>query len=248
MNEGALSSRLGLVGRPALAEELMVLRDLELVRLTRSRVHFLHLSTARSLALVVAAKKEGLDVTFEVAPHHFTLDETSCQGFEPLFKVYPPLRGETDVRELRAALARDEVDAVATDHAPHAAQTKDLPFDEAPGGMLGLEHAAALTYEALGSEEADPVKFFVLLSRGPARVAQLRSRDARVGLSAQGSTLEVGDDANLVAFDTTTRWIGDHTALQSRSSNTPYDGRTLLGKVRTTIARGALVVDEGMLT
>ncbi len=247
MNEGAISSRLGLVGRPALAEELMVLRDIELVRLTGGAVHFLHLSTARSVAMVVAARREGLAVTCEVAPHHFTLDETACEGFDPLFKVHPPLRTADDVAALRAALRGGLIDAVATDHAPHAPELKDLPFDEAPAGMLGLEHAAALTYEALGAADADPQTFFDLLSRGPARVAQLRPNDERLRHSGHGGALRVGDDANLVVFDPQVRWNARRDALHGRSTNTPYDGRELFGKVRATLAKGHLVVDEGEL-
>jgi dihydroorotase len=247
MNEGALSSRLGLVGRPAIAEELMVQRDIELVRLTGGAVHFMHLSTARSISLVVAARDDGLAVSCEVAPHHFTLDESACATFDPLFKVHPPLRPRSDVDALRAALASGAVDAVATDHAPHAAQLKDLPFDEAPPGMLGLEHAASLTYEALGARDADPASFFRLLSRAPARIAQVRSSDLRARHGAHGASLEAGEDANLVVFDPHERWTVRADQLHSRSTNTPYEGRELLGRVRTTLVRGRLVVDGGTL-
>jgi len=247
MNEGALSGRLGLTGRPALAEELMVMRDIELVRLTGSALHFLHLSTARSLELVLAARAEGLPVTFEVAPHHFTLDESACANYDPVFKVHPPLRAANDVEALRAALARGVVDAVATDHAPHAPELKDLVFDEAPAGMLGLEHAASLTFEALG-DAADPATFFQVLSRGPARVAQLRRGDDRFRHSAHGGDVSVGEDANLTVFDPTCEWVVDRHELASRSMNTPYDARAMTGRVRATIARGRLVVDQGHLT
>ena len=246
MNEGPLSARLGLVGRPALAEELMVLRDIELLRLVGGKLHFLHLSTARSLAMVSAARADGLDVTAEVTPHHFTLSDEACADFDPQFKVHPPLRGADEVAALRGALGTGAIDAVATDHAPHTPELKDLPFDEAPAGMLGLEHAAALTFEALGLSP-DPVTFFSLLSRGPARVAQLRASDARVGLSAHGGNMAAGDDANVVIFDPTVQWRGDKNALASRATNTPYDGRALVGKVRTTIVKGRLVVHEGAL-
>ena len=248
MNEGALSSRLGLVGRPALAEELMVMRDIELVRLTGGAVHFMHLSTARSIAMVVASRSDGLNVTCEVAPHHFTLDENACATFDPLFKVHPPLRPSRDVAALRDALVNGSVDVVATDHAPNAPELKDLAFDEAPAGMLGLEHAASLTYEALGGERCDPVRFFDLLSRAPARIAQLRSVDQRVRHGAHGGALAVGDDANLVVFDPASRWTVDRHTMQSRSTNSPYDNRAMLGRVRSTLAKGQLVVDQGVLT
>jgi dihydroorotase len=247
MNEGLLSSQMGLIGRPALAEELMVMRDIELVRLTGASIHFLHLSTARSVELVVGARREGLAVTCEVAPHHISLDESSCATFDPLFKVHPPLRRASDVEALRAALRNGEIDAVATDHAPHTPELKDLPFDEAPAGMLGLEHCAALTYEALGGEAGSPEPFFNVMSRGPARIARLRHVDSRVCHTGHGGDVAVGEDANLVVFDPSMRWTGDRHALASRATNTPYDGRPLLGKVRATIAKGHLVVDNGAL-
>lgn len=247
MNEGIVSSRLGLVGRPALAEELMVIRDIELVRLTGCPLHFLHLSTARSVALVSAARREGLPVTCEVAPHHFTLNESSLTTFDAHFKVHPPLRPLSDVEALRTALAEGLIDAVATDHAPHAPELKDLPFDEAPPGVLGLEHAASLTYEALGGEAANPTMFFSLLSRGPARVAQLRASDLRPRHSAHGGAMTGGEDANVVVFDPRERWSVRRDDLQSRAVNTPYDGRSMLGRVRTLIVKGELVVHDGVL-
>jgi dihydroorotase len=246
MNEGALSGRLGLIGRPALAEEIMVLRDIELVRLTGAPLHFLHLSTRRSIDLVLAARAEGLPVSFEVAPHHFTLDEEACATYDPIFKVHPPLRAASDVEGLRDALRQGVVDAVATDHAPHAPELKDLPFDEAPAGMLGLEHCASLTFEALGVSP-DPTLFFQVLSRGPARIAQLRREDRPPRHSAHGAAMVVGEDANVTVFDPSARWSVERNALASRSMNTPYDGRALVGRVRATIAKGALVVDEEAL-
>jgi dihydroorotase len=247
MNEGALSSRLGLVGRPALAEELMVLRDIELVRLTGCPVHFMHLSTGRSIDLVAAARREGLPVTCEVAPHHFTLDESALESYDPIFKVHPPLRGHDDVEGLRRALLSGDIDAVATDHAPHASELKDLPFDEAPPGMLNLEHAASLTYEALG-EDPNALTFFSLLSRAPARIAQLRHEDGGTRHSGHGGALQPGEDANVVVFDPAVRWRVERTALASRASNTPYDQREMRGRVRSLVVRGVLAVNEGTLT
>jgi len=247
MNDGPLAARLGLLGRSALGEELMVMRDIELVRATGTPMHFLHLSTRRSLAMVRAAQAEGLPVTGEVAPHHLLLDETACEHFDPLYKVHPPLRTRDDVDGLRAALRRGEIDAVATDHAPHAPELKDMAFDEAPAGMLGLEHAASITFDALGGEEADPVRFFQVLSRGPARIAQLRQADLRLRHSAHGGDVAVGEDANLVIFDPRATYVVDRDQLQSRATNTPYHGRTLQGRVTSLIAKGRLVVHEGAL-
>ena len=245
MHEGALSSRLGLLGRPALAEELMVMRDIELVRLTNCPLHFLHLSTARSLALVAVARADGLPVTCEVTPHHLILDESRCEEFDPTFKVHPPLRPKADVQALGEALRNGSIDAVATDHAPHAAQLKDLPFDEAPPGMLGLEHAASVTLGVLGHE--NPQRFFEVLSRRPAAIAQLRHLDAPPRHSGHGGALLVGEDANLVIYDPTESYVVDREQLQSRSLNTPYHGERLTGRARALLVRGTVVLDEGTL-
>ena len=149
MNEGPWSSRLGIAGQPVLAEELMLARDIALVRLTGAPMHFLHLSTAGSVELVRAAKADGLAVTAEVTPHHLVLSDAAVQGYNPVFKVNPPLRSASDVAAVRAGLASGVIDAVATDHAPHAPERKEEPFDEAPPGMLGLETAFAVAYGAL---------------------------------------------------------------------------------------------------
>ena len=141
MHEGRCCSELGLPGWPALAEELMVHRDIELARLTGARIHLLHLSTARSVELVRAAKADGLPVTAEVAPHHLTLTDEALRGYDPVFKVNPPLRTAADVAALKAGLADGTIDAIATDHAPHPAEDKERPIDDAPPGMLGLETA-----------------------------------------------------------------------------------------------------------
>ncbi len=242
MNEGPVSSRLGLIGRPTLAEDVIVARDIELVRATGAPLHFLHLSSARALALVEAARAEGLPITAEVTPHHLSLDESACVAYDATYKVNPPLRGNRDVAAVRDALRRGVVDAVATDHAPHAPETKDRPFDEAPSGVLGLEHAAALVNEVIGD---DPVRLFAVLSREPARIAQLRGADARVGLSAHGGAIVPGEDANLVVFDPEATWVANREILQSRARNTPYHGRQLRGRVRTTVVRGEVVVHEG---
>ncbi len=148
MHEGAWSARLGIPGQPAEAEEVMVMRDIALARLTGAAVHFQHLSTRRSIDLVAAAKAEGLAVTCEATPHHFTLTDASCAGFDPVFKVNPPLRTDDDVAAVRAGLAAGTADCIATDHAPHAPEAKEQPFDQAPPGMLGLETALALALTA----------------------------------------------------------------------------------------------------
>ncbi len=244
MNAGSLASRLGLPGRSGLSEEIMVARDLALAEATGCSLHLLHLSTARSLELCLAAKAKGIDVTFEVTPHHLHLPEELCASYDPVFKVHPPLRTKADIDALVAALIAGQIDAVATDHAPHPAQAKDRPFDQAAPGMLGLEHAAALTWEALGAE-GDGRMLFEVLSRRPARIARLtEASERRGGQSAHGGELMAGDDANLCIFDPSLRPIVDPAALASRSRNTPYAGRTLAGGIRHTIVRGELIVRE----
>lgn len=249
MNEGALSARLGLQGRPALAEEVMVARDLALAEVTGCSLHLLHLSTARSVELLLEARGRGVMVTAEVAPHHLLLTEDLCAEYDTIFKVHPPLRTRADVSAMVVALTSGVLDAVATDHAPHPPQAKDRPFDEAAPGMLGLEHALALTIEALGGDDVDPVTLFRVLSRTPAKIARLTASDTRLGgHSAHGGAVGVGDDANLCVLDLAARPVVDRTMLASRAKNTPYHGRTLHGAVRHTVAAGVCVVVDGEVT
>ncbi|MGH9018583.1 MAG: dihydroorotase, partial [Acidimicrobiales bacterium] len=242
MHEGEWSSRLGVPGMPAAAEEVMVARDIALARLTGARVHFLHLSTAGSLALVAAAKAEGLAVTAEVAPHHLALTHAELAGYDPVFKVNPPLRTDADVVALRAGCAAGTIDAIATDHAPHPAEAKDGPLDGAAPGMLGLETAWAVSTQALtenGTAPAMTVAEVVgLLSWRPARIAGLAPDQG----GDQGGPVTVGAPGNLCVIDPAQRWEVDPDALASRSRNTPWAGRTLTGRVRHTVFRGEPVV------
>jgi len=235
MHEGEWSSILGIPGQPAEAEELMVMRDIALARMTGAKVHFLHLSTAGSVAMVAAAKASGLAVTCEAAPHHFTLTDASCAGFDPLFKVHPPLRTQSDVDAVRAGLVNGSIDAIATDHAPHAAQDKELPFDQAPPGMLGLEYALALAITELGMDLRDVL---ARLSWQPARIAGLGA--------SHGGPIVAGRPANLCVIDPHHEWTIDASGGASRSSNVPYVGRTVRGKVRHTILGGEPVVTDGV--
>jgi dihydroorotase len=242
MHEGSWSSRLGLPGMPAAAEEVMVARDIALVRLTGAPVHFLHLSTAGSVELVRLAKREGLPVTAEAAPHHMVLTHAAVAGYDPVFKVNPPLRTDEDVTAVVAGLCDGTIDAVATDHAPHAPEAKDAPFDQAPPGMLGLETALPIAWQVL-SPHLGPERVFALMSAQPAAIARLRSTDARPGgHSAHGGPVEVGATANLCVFDPAATTTVDPDHLASRSRNTPYAGRTLTGAVRHTVLRGEPVV------
>jgi dihydroorotase len=235
MHEGAWSSRLGIPGMPAAAEEVMVARDIALARATGGRIHFLHLSTGASIELVRQAKAEGLRVTAEAAPHHFSLTDARTAGYDPVFRVNPPLRPSADVEAVKAGLADGTIDAIATDHAPHAPELKELPFDQAPPGMLGLETALALAISELGLPLA---RVLALLSWQPAVIAGL---DPAHG-GDQGGLVAPGAAANLCVIDPTATWTVDPTALASRSRNTPYAGRTLTGRVRHTVFRGEPVV------
>jgi dihydroorotase len=231
MHEGEWSSRLGIPGMPAEAEELMVHRDIVLGRLTGAPVHFLHLSTAGSVELVRRAKAGGLRVTAEAAPHHFTLTHAEVASFDPVFKVNPPLRTDADVAAVKAGLADGTIDAIATDHAPHAQELKEAPFDEAPCGMLGLETALSLALSELGL----PIeRVLALLSWQPARIA-----------GVEAGPIEAGRPANLCVVDPSERWTVEPHRLASRSRNTPYAGRSMTGKVRHTIYKGEPVVVDG---
>jgi dihydroorotase len=231
MHEGAWSSRLGLPGVPAAAEEVMVARDLALVRLTGAPMHFLHLSTAGSVALVRAAKAEGLAVTAEAAPHHFALTDAAVAGYDPVFRVNPPLRTGADVAAVKAGLGDGTLDAVATDHAPHAPEAKEVPFDQAPPGMLGLETALSL---ALFELDLPPERVLALMSWQPAAIAGLEAR--------HGGPVAPGRPANLCVVDPAATWTVEASAMASRSRNTPYAGRTLTGRVRHTVLFGEPVV------
>jgi dihydroorotase len=246
MHEGSWSSRLGLPGIPAAAEESMVARDIGLVRLTGAPVHFLHLSTAGSVELVRRAKAEGLPVTAEAAPHHMLLTHAEVAGYDPVFKVNPPLRAESDVAAVVAGLCDGTIDAIATDHAPHAPEAKDAPFDQAPPGMLGLQTALPIAWQVL-SAALPPERLFALMSSQPAAIAGLGVTDARrAGHSAHGGPVEVGAVANLCVFDPTATTVVNPARLASRSRNTPYAGRSFTGAVRHTVLRGEPVVVDSV--
>jgi dihydroorotase len=238
MHEGEWSSRLGIPGIPAEAEELMVFRDIALSRLTGMAVHFQHLSTAGAVALVRDAKARGLNVTAEATPHHFTLTHAEVASYDPVFKVNPPLRSAEDVAAVKAGLADGTIDAIATDHAPHTADVKEAPFDHAPCGMLGLETALALGI----TELVEPgiltlTEFMAKMSWNPASIARIDD--------IHGRTIEADAPAHLVIFDPALEWTVDPAALASKSHNTPYAGRVVRGKVCYTLLCGVPTVFDG---
>lgn len=236
MNEGEVSSVLGLRGLPVEAEEVVVARDLALARLTGARLHVPHVSTAGTVELIRTAKRRGVRVTAEATPHHLTLTEASVRGYDPVFKVAPPLRAGEDVEALRAGLADGTIDCVATDHAPHAPEEKDREWDAAPCGMLGLETAMAVLLTDLVPEHLSLVRLVETMSTAPARAR---------GLADHGGPVGPGRPANLVAFDPEARWTVDPGGLASRSRNTPFGGRELRGKVVHTLHEGRFTVRDG---
>jgi dihydroorotase len=233
MHEGEWSSRLGVPGIPAEAEELMVFRDIALAKLTGTRVHLQHLSTAGSVELVRSAKAQGLPVTAEATPHHFTLTHAEVASYDPVFKVNPPLRTAADVEAVKQGLLDGTIDAIATDHAPHAQEAKEHPFDQAPCGMLGLETALGLALTELRPAGLDLPAIIALLSWKPAAIG---------GLEHHGRPVAPGAVANLCVFDPTQTWVVDAARTASRSRNNPFAGRTLTGRVRHTICAGEPVV------
>lgn len=237
-HEGELSGRLGLPGWPGIAEEVIVARDVMLARHIGSRVHVAHVSTAGSVEVVRWAKAQGIDVTAEVTPHHLILTTDLLTGYDPTFKVNPPLRPEEDVLALRAALADGTIDAVATDHAPHARHDKEHAFVDAAFGMLGLETALAVVRTAMGEDLgwADVAR---VMSQTPARIA---------GLADQGGSLGVGEAAHVTLVDPAASVTVDRDASVSLSRNNPWHGRTLTSTVVHTVYAGRVTVRDGSLS
>ena len=240
MNEGVQSGRLGLAGWPAVAEEAVIARDCLLAAHVGGRLHVCHLSTAGSVELIRWAKGKGWDVTAEVTPHHLFLTDDACCGYDPTFKVNPPLRTQADVDAVREGLADGTIDAVATDHAPHALEDKETEWGAAAMGMTGLE-------TALGVVARTMVETGRLTWRQVAE--RMSETPARIGrLEGHGRPLAVGEPANVVVVDPAARWVVDPAAMASRSRNTPFAGEHLPARVRATFLRGTLTAREGKPT
>ena len=238
-HEGELSGRLGLPAWPAVAEEVIVARDVQLARHTGSRVHVAHVSTAESVEVLRWAKARGIGVTAEATPHHLALGTELLTGYDPVFKVNPPLRPTADQEALRSALAEGVIDAVATDHAPHARHDKEHAFPTAAFGMLGLETALGVVVETLVRPGLlDWVQVADRMSVRPARIA---------GLADHGRPIAVGEPGNLTLVDPDAEWIVDGTRSHSRSRNNPWHGRTLHGAVVATVLRGECTAYRGRL-
>jgi dihydroorotase len=229
-HEGAISGRLGLPGWPSAAEATVVARDVQIAALTRSRLHVCHVSSAETVEVLRWAKAREVSVTAEVAPHHLLLTTDEVLSYDPTYKVNPPLRPAEDVAELRLALADGTIDAVATDHAPHARHDKEHAFAEAAFGMLGLETALAVVIETMINAGAmDWASLAMRMSIAPAHIARLPE---------QGRRLAVGEPANLVLVDPRARAVVDAAASASLSRNSPWHGRELPDPVVATFWRG----------
>jgi dihydroorotase len=232
MNEGAISTELGLPGMPAAAEDVMVARNVALAELTGARLHLAHISTEGSVRMVREAKSRGLKVTAEACPHHFTITEEVVRGYNTYAKMNPPLRTWKDVQAIKEGLRDGTIDVIATDHAPHATQEKQLGFTEAPFGIVGLETALPLTF-ALVEEGVLSLESAVdKLSTAPAKVFGLTK-----------GTLTVGADADVAIVDQQEQWEVDPAKFRSKSRNTPFAGWKVKGRVMTTIVGGRVVFE-----
>jgi dihydroorotase len=232
MNEGIVSTELGMPGIPDASEEVMVARNLALADLTGVHVHLAHLSTARSVELVRHAKMQGLPVSAEVCPHHFSITEEAVRCYNSNAKMNPPLRTEEDVQALKIGLVDGTIDVIATDHAPHAAQEKQLEFDTAPFGIVGFETALPLTLRLVHDGVLSLDQALDKLTRAPAKLFHLP-----VG------NLQPGSEADVVIFDPNEEWVVDPSRFHSKSQNTPFAGWTVTGKVKLTMVGGRIVYD-----
>ncbi|GAO02844.1 dihydroorotase [Anaeromyxobacter sp. PSR-1] len=236
MHEGAAATRLGLKGIPSQAEDVMVLRDIALVELTGGRLHVAHVSTAGAVRAIREAKRRGLPVTGEVTPHHLALsdEDVAASGYSTDFKMNPPLRAAEDVRACREGLADGTLDAIATDHAPHSAVEKDVEFDAAANGIVGLETAFSVCLGLVREGALTERRLVEALTAGPARVFGL-----------PGGTLARGAAADVAVLDPAAEWTLDPARLQSKGRNTPWKGRRLAGRCTHTIVGGRIVHEEG---
>jgi dihydroorotase len=240
MHEGLVATRLGLKGIPAAAEEIMVARDCLLAELTGGHVHLCHISTRGSVEIIRRARERGARVTAEVTPHHLALTDVACEGFDTHAKMNPPLREAADVAALRDALKQGIIDCVASDHAPHAYDEKEAAFDDAPFGVIGLETAFGIAHTELvkgggsgGGARLTLPELIERMSTAPARAFHL-----------DGGRLAPGDPADVVVLDVTTPWTVDGQRFFSKSRNSPFNGRTLVGHALLTLVDGRVVHDE----
>lgn len=234
MNEGAVSTRLGLAGIPNASEDAMVARDIQLAELTGARLHVAHVSTLGAVALIRSAKGRGAkNITAEATPHHLTLDDEAANGYNTNAKMNPPLRSMKDVEALRAGIADGTIDCIATDHAPHSTIEKDVEFDKAANGIIGLETAFSLIYGLVEQGALSLDKAIAAMTINPAR---------SFGLSK--GTLRVGSVADITIVNPNRTWTVSHATLRSKSKNTPFIGMKLKAVVERTIVAGKIVYNN----
>ncbi|MFZ3073108.1 MAG: dihydroorotase [Thermodesulfobacteriota bacterium] len=233
MNEGAVSTRLGLKGVPSQAEEVMVARDILLSELTKGKLHIAHVSAKGSVELIRAAKKRGVKVTAEATPHHLTLTDEAVIGYDTDFKMNPPLRAKEDVLALREGLKDGTIDCVATDHAPHSSVEKDVEFDHAANGVVGLETSLAVMLSLVNQGVFTLSDIIRFMSVNPAKV-----------MAIDRGTLKVGSVADIALVDLEKKWIVEPSSFKSKGRNTPFKGKEFKGKVVKTIAAGNVIYEE----
>jgi dihydroorotase len=235
MHEGLVAARLGLKGMPAAAEDIVVARNCMLAELTGGHVHLCHMSTRGSVTVIRAAKQRGIQVTAEVTPHHLTLTDHACEAFDTNAKMNPPLREAADVAALRGALKDGVIDCIASDHAPHGYDEKEAAFDDAPFGVVGLETAFAVAHTELVRTGVLTLSELIFrMSTEPARCFHL-----------PGGSLQVGAPADVAVLDVAAPWTVDAAGFYSKSRNTPFAGRTLIGRAVLTLVGGTIVHDLG---
>lgn len=233
MNEGLMSMKLGIKGMPREQEEIMISRDMLLAKLTGGHIHIAHVSSGWSLKLIETAKKEGINITCEVCPHHFTFDESELENYDTNFKMSPPLRTKSDVEAMREGLRNGVIDIICTDHAPHHSDEKQREFDKAPFGILGLQTLIPLTLNLVRDGVIDYNKMVALTSLNPAKLLKLNDR----GVIAEGYL------ADITIVDPDFEYIYDEKLNKSKSQNSPLLGKKLKGAAIKTIKSGRLVYD-----
>ena len=237
MNEGIMSTRLGLRGWPNAAEDLIVARNVILSEVTGAHIHLQHISSKFSVDIIRRAKTRGVRISAEATPHHLALTDEALAGYDTHFKMNPPLRTEEDRRALIAGLRDGTLDIIATDHAPHTDYEKDREFDFAPNGILGLETALPIALDVLVRKNKFKLPYLIdLITRRPAQLMKL-----------PGGTLAAGAAADICLFDPAEQWRYDAKAGFSKSSNSPWSGQTLTGRVKTTIVDGRVVFESGKI-
>lgn len=233
MNESFIATELGLTGAPGIAEEAMVARDILLAEYTRTAVHIAHVSTSVSVRLIREAKGRGIRVTAETAPHYFTLTDEVLQEYDPNVKVNPPLRGSEDREALKQGLKDGTIDAIATDHAPHARTDKEVEFDYAASGIIGLETSLPLSLKLVEEGIVTLNRLVEIMSNHPARILKIPK-----------GTLKVGSDADITVIDLNKKWVVNRDTLRSRSKNTPFHGWNMTGKAVLTVVGGEIKYQE----